>query len=144
MTCVKCGAEASGNYCCVCGRKIRNPLAEFRLAERRALKKMVEYAHAKYPHPPNDGFACIGNLMNACVYAARNSYSRLDKPFRWSQRDGAEEFYTLMMEKLDASNASAKLLFDSVAPLFEEVLDARDRDSGLLWQNLDEKRRPSA
>lgn len=82
--------------------------------------------------------------MDACVYAARNSYSRLDKQFRWSQRDGAEEFYTLMMEKLDASNASAKLLFDSVAPLFEEVLDARDRDSGLLWQNLDEKRRPSA
>lgn len=82
--------------------------------------------------------------MNACVYAARNSYSRLDKQARWSQRDGAEEFYTLMMEKLDASNASAKLLFDSVAPLFEEVLDARDCDSGLLWQNLDEKRRPSA
>lgn len=35
MFCKKCGAVVTGNYCCVCGERIRSEVDEFRLAERR-------------------------------------------------------------------------------------------------------------
>lgn len=124
MFCANCGAAVSGNYCSVCGRKIRSALEEFRLAERKAAKELQKHAGVKCKRAVNDGYGCIGRLMDACVMAARNSYRRLDDSIYWTRYGDPAEFEELMLEKLEASNTRAKKLFDFVSPFFEEALDA--------------------
>lgn len=35
MFCSKCGAAVTGNFCCVCGERVRSALEDFRREERR-------------------------------------------------------------------------------------------------------------
>ena len=46
MFCSKCGAAATGNYCCVCGQKIRTPDAENLLRLRRVSRKFTAFRGA--------------------------------------------------------------------------------------------------
>ena len=43
MFCSKCGAAVTGNYCCVCGQKIRTPEAENFLRLCRAKREFTAY-----------------------------------------------------------------------------------------------------
>lgn len=42
MYCSNCGADASGNFCCICGRPIMSPVKAFRKEERRREKAFIQ------------------------------------------------------------------------------------------------------
>ena len=69
MFCSKCGAAAVGNYCSVCGQKIRTPLAEFRVEERRRKKIFMSEMCSGIDIPAR-------NLAAACWMVGDTKYLR--------------------------------------------------------------------
>lgn len=105
MFCRKCGAAVSGNFCCVCGERVRSALEIFRLDERRkktAFKKSVKA----------DISGTLIHLADACWAAADrkcelhravtgsgkvqpDAYDRLQKT-----ADLARRLYAVLLEEL--------------------------------------------
>lgn len=67
MFCSKCGAVSVGNYCPICGQKIRTPLADFRVQERRCKKSFISEMC------PHDDLPAL-QLAEACWLAGTAKY----------------------------------------------------------------------
>ena len=58
MFCSKCGAVVTGNYCCVCGKRVLTQLEEYRKVERRAKKAFLDSIGTNDLLHMNLAFAC--------------------------------------------------------------------------------------
>lgn len=71
MFCSRCGAAVAGNYCSVCGQKIRTPLAEFRVEEHRRKKAFMSEMCALTDIPSQ-------HLADACWAAGSTKYTNVN------------------------------------------------------------------
>lgn len=77
MFCVKCGAAVNGNYCSVCGYKVRGGFAEFNIEGRRRRKSFLQ--------PYKDGGKEVGKgvywLADCCWTIASTNMVKPDRIF---------------------------------------------------------------
>lgn len=45
--CPNCGAAAQGNFCCVCGTRLKSSIEMYRLEYKRARKRVLAYAESE-------------------------------------------------------------------------------------------------
>lgn len=106
MFCSKCGAAVTGNYCCVCGERVRSAVEEFRREERRqrALFKAsigVDTESVKV-HIANSCWHAAANKCElqrgviGCGKIAADAYDRLQKTAALARR-----LYMVLMEELE-------------------------------------------
>lgn len=106
MFCSKCGAAVTGNFCCVCGERIRSALEDFRREERRqrAIFKAsigVDIGSVKV----HIAQSCWLAAANKCELErgvigggkiAADAYDRLQKTAALARR-----LYTVLMKELE-------------------------------------------
>ena len=76
MYCRKCGAVITGKYCANCGYKVQNDLAEFRRAERKAIKEYEKQFDAFTNHERSTYDLSLVHLISACWHACSMKYGR--------------------------------------------------------------------
>ena len=106
MFCSKCGAAVTGNYCCVCGEKLRDPLAEFRLSERRRKAAFKGAAGGRTNLP-------LCHVAEACWDAASLKYRLLHAC------DARGVLYPDSWSRLQKSEDCARRLFNELAALLD-------------------------
>lgn len=112
MFCRKCGAAVSGNYCCVCGERVRSAAEVFRRDVRRkksALKTSVGAGIGA-------DCRCIKeHILDSCWYAASNKYELQHavwedkvRPYAYERlqktADLAHRLYLVLMEEVSAES----------------------------------------
>lgn len=106
MFCSKCGAAVAGNFCCVCGERVRSAVEIFRREERRqrALFKSsigVDIGSVKV-HIANSCWLAAANqceLERGVIGSgkiAADAYDRLQKTAALARR-----LYMVLMEELE-------------------------------------------
>ncbi len=97
MFCSKCGAVVSGKFCSSCGQRIRTPLEEFRLEEKRRRRKIEELGRSLLGLP---GL----HIASACWLAVCLKYADCPALFGWYVPDSA-------FSNLEKADGEARDLF---------------------------------